>query len=351
MAASAYAVLTPYLIPPEFHGRKVVNIGDGFILRAIERLIGHFTAERCFSPRVPPSPEVVKVLEASPLIILAGANQLNDHYSVWPGLTAHSIRAGQFHFVPFGIGLHGAAGENARLSDMTREVLEAIHERIEFSSWRCPRTVEYLERELPQFKGRFLMTGCPVLYDSPLLNGERFHEEVKSVAVTATERDEFWDRETRTLDFVARRFPSARRYLVLHQNYSAPSRFEFVRHQLLPYDSQCKNVYERLRWYAVKRGYQVVTPQSADACIALYRGIDLHIGSRLHAHLLFLSYNKRSFLTCVDGRAVGMAEAFGFPLCDPGRFDEYLNFDFEIVRNRARAIFKVMEKFMETLPK
>ena len=349
MADSACAVLTPYLIPPELQGRKVLNIGDGFILRAIERLIGRFSAGRCFSSRVPPSPDVAKVLEASTAIILAGANQLNDHYSVWPGLTANRIRASRFHFVPFGIGLHGALGQNDGLTDIAREVLEAIHERIEFSSWRCPRTVAYLERELPQLRGRFLMTGCPVLYDSPLLDGERFHEDVGSVAVTVTERDDFWNRETCTLDFVARRFPRTRRYLVLHQNYSPPGRFEFVRHRLLPFSQDCENAYERLRWYAVKRGYRVVALSSADACIKFYQGIDLHVGSRLHAHLMFLSRNKRSFLTQADGRSLGMAEFFGFPLCDPNRFDDYLDFDFETVRSRARTSFQVMRKFIDSL--
>ena len=351
MADCAYAVLTPYLIPSELQGRKVVNLGDGVIVRAIERLIGRFASVRCFTPRVTPSPEVVKVLEASPAVILAGANQLNDHFSVWPGLTADCIRIGRFHFVPFGIGLHGDPGKNEGLTDAAREVLEIIHERIEFSSWRCPRTVAYLERELPQLKGRFLMTGCPVVYDSPLLEGGRFHEDICSVAVTVTERHDFWDREIRTVDFVARRFPRARRYLVLHQNYSPPGKFEFLRHRLLPFSRDCENAYERLRWYAVKRGFRVVTPNSADAGIRFYQDIDLHVGSRLHAHLLFLSRNKRSFLTQVDGRALGMAEYFGFPLCDPNRFDDYLDFDFETVRSRARDSFQVMERFVKSLPR
>lgn len=351
MADSAYAVLTPYLIPQELQGRKVVNVGDGFILRAIERFIGQFPEERCFSPRTPPSSGVLKVLEASSAIILAGANQLNDQYSVWPGLTAARIRASRFCFIPFGIGLHGEEGKIDGLSDSAREVLLAIHERIEFSSWRCPRTVAYLERELPQLKGRFLMTGCPVLYDSPLLEGERFREGVDSVAVTVTERHDFWDREIRTIDFVARRFPRSRRYLVLHQNFSPPGKFEFVRHRFLPFSHGCKNACERLRWYAVKRGYRVVIPVSPDACIDFYRDIDMHVGSRLHAHLMFLSRNRRSFLTPVDGRGAGMAEFLGFPLCDPNRLDDYLDFDFETVRSRARESFQVMERFVKSLPR
>ena len=39
------------------------------------------------------------------------------------------------------------------------------------------------------------MTGCPVLYDEPLLNGSRFADQAGTVAVTVTERGDFWNRE------------------------------------------------------------------------------------------------------------------------------------------------------------
>ena len=71
---------------------------------------------------------------------------------------------------------------------------------------------------------------------------------------------------------------------------------------------------EALRAYARARGFQPVAPADADACIAFYDDIDVHVGTRLHAHLLFLSRNKRSFLVPVDGRSGGMAEFLGFPL-------------------------------------
>lgn len=345
------AVLTPYSIPRDLAARKVVNIGDGFILRGIERLLGPFNPKMLISPRITPSASAATAMEDAQAVILAGANQLNDRYTVWPGMTSAQLQARRWRFVPFGIGIHGKPGFNERMSDETRLILEIIHQRIEFSSWRCPRTVQYLERELPYLKGRFLMTSCPVLYDRPLLESSRFDESESSVAVTATERHDFWDRETTIIDAVVRRYPRAQRYFVVHQNFSPPSLLESLR-QRLPDSSpdSLTNRVEALRLYAVRLGFKVVIPPDADACMRFYQSVDVHVGSRLHAHLFFLSRNKRSFLVPVDKRSHGIAEHLGFPLPTPDQLDANWDFDFERVRENARGSYEVMTRFVRSLP-
>lgn len=344
------AVLTPYIIPAGLRPSKVVNLGDGFILRAIERLIGRFAAGAVFSPRAALPADARRRLEQSPAVVLAGANQLNDRYTVWPGLTAAAIRASRLRLIPFAIGLHGEPGHTVQLSEATRDVLLAMHERIEYSSWRCPHTAAYLAAELPQIAPQLLVTGCPVAYGRPLLEGEPFARKAARIAVTVTERHDFWARETGIIDFVARRFARAERYLVLHQNYSPPGRFESWRHRWLPRHPARLDPYQRLRQYAVRRGFRVVCPADADRCLAFYDGMDMHFGSRLHAHLLFLGRARPSWLVPVDGRAPGMAEFFDFPLCSPDSLEDRLDFDFEAVRARARAGFAVMRRFVESLP-
>jgi hypothetical protein len=347
---SKLSALTPYPIPEKLRNRKVVNLGDGFILRAIERLLGRFPPQQLFSPRVAPSPETLVVFDNSPAVILAGANQLNDRYTVWPGLTGSQIRASKIRFVPFGIGLHGEAGFTDGLSDESIDVLRAVHERIEYSSWRCPHTVAFLQQQLPELSAKILMTGCPVTYDKPLLEDQPFKSATRRIAVTVTERQDFWRRETAVIDFVARQFRRSQRYLVLHQNYSPPGRFEHIGHRLLPQEAPSLDPYQKLRRYAVKRGFRVFCPADADECIKFYSTIDFHIGSRLHAHLLFLSTARRSLLVPVDGRSAGMSEFLGFPLCAPGELEAALDFDFEIVRERAKVGFSVMQQFIKSIP-
>ena len=140
-----FAILSPYLVPPWMRKKKV-NLGDGFILHAIERQVGPFKKANIFTSRVAPDPIALDSLRSAKAILLGGANQLDDRFSVWPGATAADIRASSAPFVPFAIGLNGEPERNAALSDNTCEVIEAIHEQIEFSSWRCGRTVALAQR-------------------------------------------------------------------------------------------------------------------------------------------------------------------------------------------------------------
>ena len=349
MMISGYSALTPYLYKPFDPRAYRVNVGDGFILRAIERKIGKVAPELLFPAHVNPPADQYARLKNSKFTVLAGANQLQDNFSPWKGLKAEQIRAENLRFVPFGVGISGKPGGGLDLTEDAKDVLRALHEKIEFSSWRCPRTVAALEKALPELKGRFLMTCCPVVLDTPLMQGKAFMEGDRTIAVTITDRDDFWDREMPMLHRLAERFPKARRVLVLHNDYALPlvtvSRLELLR----PPRKLAGDVLGA-RSLARKLGYEVYIPKTADEALAFYRNsVDMHFGSRLHAHLLMLSWNKKSFLVSVDERMSGFSEYLGFPLCDPSNIDGYLNFDFEIVRSQARKADAVMQTFTRYL--
>lgn len=341
----AYAALSPYLIPPTLSKKKRVNFGDGIILRAIERHVGGLSPEVILSPRTAPNAHEVQKLITSSGVILAGANQLNDLYTIWPGLTPDQLRDIPVRFIPFGIGIHGEAGHTDGLSAHSKEILSIIHERIPCSSWRCPATVEYLRKALPHLSEKFLMTGCPVLYDRPLLEGDPFAERIMRISVTVTERGDFFQRELSLLRHVAKALPRAKRFLTLHQNFSPPSSFEGLRHRL---GRSPANQVEALRLEARRLGFSIFIPRSADDLIKFYQTVDAHVGSRLHAHLLCLSLAKRSGLIGVDDRATGIAEHFGFRLYQPDDVTEGLHTSFEPIRERARATFVVMQKFLSS---
>ena len=341
------AILTPYLIPAEMRS-KTVNLGDGFILRGIERLLGPVDPQLLFSPRMEPSERAQEAMGTSSAVVLGGANQLNDNYRVWPGMTAEKLTRSPFVFVPMGVGIHGEPGKTRGMSAETRAILEVIHERVEFSSWRCPRTIAYLQSHLPGLADRFLMTGCPVAYDKPVLEGTAFNAGARVIAVTATERGDFWERDAAVLEFVAKEFPRARKIIVVHQNFKPPEFLERFRHRLTspPPD---EDPVIRFRRTARKLGYSIAFPARADEAIRMYKSVDMHFGSRLHAHLHMLSQNKRSFLTAVDDRARGMAEAFNFPLLDPNSLGQWTSVDFEASRLAIRGAFTVMERFARSL--
>ena len=343
------AILTPYLVPREMR-RKRVNLGDGFIFHSIERHIGKFHPDLVFTPRLPPKPEAVKKLRAARGIVLGGANQLSDNFAPWPGLTAAEIQRLKLRFIPFGIGLNGLKKKNRGFSAQTGEIIREIHTQIEYSSWRCPRTIALLEAAFPNLKGKFLMTGCPVLYDRPLLENNRFVKNTGRIAVTVTERGNFLERELRTLEDVARKFPNAEKFLVLHQDFrKLRMGFGPALRKVLP--PRWLGNAAILHAKARRLDFRLVAPRTADECIGFYESIDLHVGSRLHAHLLFLSKNKWSFLTYVDDRSLGFSEYLGFPMLEPGNLARHLDFNFEKVRANAQTTWTAMERFLGSLAK
>ncbi len=322
------------------------NMGDGFILRAIERFVGPIDKKLLVPSRKKPSLHSLRNLNAVSKVLLAGANQLNDHFSPWPGLSADDVRKASYSFVPMGVGISGKEGGGLDLTADAKARLIAMHERIAFSSWRCQRTVDALAKAVPEIKNQLLMTCCPVVLDTSLLDGNNIRKESATIAATVTERDDFWERETSMLDRIAKVYPKSRRILVLHQDFAIlpANRKHGVLSEII------NNPARKLRSYAKKLGYEIRVLRSADEGIALYKNdIDLHFGSRLHAHLLMMSLNKWSFLTYVDERMAGIAECLGFPLCNPGRIDDELGFDFEVVRRNAKQHAKTMQKFVTSL--
>jgi len=345
-----FSAISPHIYAP-FNPRAYrKNMGDGIILRAIERRLGRFEDRNLFPKSSAPTAVQSAAMRESRGVVLAGANQLQDNFSPWPGLTAQQLRESGLLIFPFGVGLPGKGdGEGVDFTDEAVEVLRAIHERIEYSSWRCPRTVKALEEALPELKGRFLMTCCPVVLDTPLLEGNEFPDRDKTVAVSITDRGDFWERELPILERIAKRYPKSRRVLVLHGNYTLPVISDFqIERTGLP-RSVIGDVLA-IRQVARKLGFEVFRPKTGDACAAFYRDeADIHFGSRLHAHLFMLSHNKKSFLIFVDERMSGFSDYLGFPMCDPNKIDGYLDFDFEIVRRKAQEAEVVMQRFVTSM--
>jgi hypothetical protein len=130
--------------------------------------------------------------------------------------------------------------------------------------------------------------------------------------------------------------------MVLHQNFDEPLAFHRMVSALR---STRLHTPAELRRFAETAGFEIHTPNTVDDCWQLYHDCDIHIGSRLHAHLYFLSQAKQSYLVRVDERANGFAEALGFELFDPR--DGVLPVqDFEGYRTAALRVFENMKTFV-----
>ena len=340
--------------------KKRVNIGDGFILQSIQKLLQPLKCETVLSSRVPLSDQDIAQLNSTQFVVLAGANQLTDDFSIVPKMTLSRLKSIQVPIIPFGIGIYGEDRKNRAMSLETKDILREIHSRIPYSSWRCSRTTAYLTRELPELADKALMTGCPVTYanrqppSKKSLNKTQVDlNTVKRVAITVTERADFWEREHATVSFVSQKFKRAKKILALHQDYFIPELdFDFDTLKALAkleLTGQYKKTPLMLRRLAKKSGFKVFIPQSVEECFSFYQKIDLHIGSRLHAHLYCLSQYKPSFLTYVDDRCMGFSEDLDFPICEVDRLESYLDYDFSRCQTNIQARSSVMTDFVNNI--
>ena len=336
-----YVILSPYIIPTGLP--KARNVGDGLISMRIEELLRPHTCVARLTSRAVPTAEEIDRMNEADFVVLGGANQLHDEWQVVPG-GLPVIERISVPIVPFGVGVDGRPEKTRSLSPSTRAALRAVHERIPASSWRCPETTAYLTRELPDLADRFVMTGCPVACGAPLLAGDPFPVRDDTVVVTVTDRESFWARESATLRVVAERFPDSARILALHQDFStaAPAAGSPLR-RLVP-----RRTAGHLHRLAGRLGFEVRHLDSVEAAIATYQGCDLHIGSRVHAHLFSLSLARRSVVTKVDERVVGLSRAYGFPIAEvpeiPARTGDIAGF--ERHRDRVRQLHGTMTEFI-----
>ena len=340
-----FSALTPYIIPPELPYKKT-NLGDGFILNAIRRLLNFSELRYTFSTKRILSDEDINKINGGRALIIAGANQLNDEYLPWPGFSLDVLEKIKVPVIPMGVGYAGNLNGtgNRCMSSVTKGALQAIHENIQYSSWRCFRTTRYLNESLPELADKFLMTGCPVIYGEKLLSGYPFSEKTEKIIFTPTERGHWRRREYATLNYILDTFPGAEVTMVLHQDFSQLS----IRESF--YNLKNNFVLPRhFHAYARKRGVIVIAPRTADEGEEIYNNCDLHIGSRLHAHIYSLSMCKKSFLTHVDGRAEGFAEYVQFPIVDYTSIGNCAGFDFEIYRRAAIDRYREMAKFTNSL--
>lgn len=344
-----YSVFTPFFIPRGREKRKRVNIGDGFILDAVRNLIGSAAKPAMIlSNRKVPTEEEIEAINGTDFLVLAGANQLDDSFVLWPGMDWRDVDRIKVPIYPFGIGLNGEKGRNEGLRPEAVKLLEAVHERIGASSWRCPKTVRYLEKNLPTLRGKFIMTGCPVQYQWPILGGGPFRSPSSEgkVVVTVTERGKFWERETATIDYVAGTFPRARKFLVLHQDFRGlpvprwKARDFFGKNKKQP-------TAEALHTYAEEKSFEIFHSGTTEGFYKFFSDVDVHFGSRLHAHLYLMGQNTTSYLTYVDDRCSGFSEHFDFPIWKPSEFVSHDGYNFEHYRSRLLETWPVMRGFLD----
>ena len=101
-------------------------------------------------------------------------------------------------------------------------------------------------------------------------------------------------------------------------------------------------------------GFRVLEASGDLSAIDFYRDADLHVGYRVHAHLMFLSHRRPSILINQDGRGVGQSVSLHDPYRlmsdDPDlsdRIDEALGNE---IRSRYESSVAAVDEMRSTWP-
>jgi hypothetical protein len=285
-----FMVISPVLVDPAT--AKKVNVGDGFILDSALRLIGA-RPSRVISSRLPISEANLEAINAGKLLLVAGANTLKSRFEITPNFTPALLDRIKVPVVLCGIGHYGVAAATAQPLDApSQAVVREILRRFPYISVRCDASRDYLVTAIPDLAEQVLMTSCPVVHAVDGIDrGFLAPSPCDRFVFTLTDRAGI-EPQLRMMRLAVGLFPARRRVLALHQDYGSAGLADLAR----------------------SLGYEVFASPNYLDFLELYRGADLHVGNRVHAHLKCLSLGVRSFLTPFDLRQVFFARSLDFPL-------------------------------------
>lgn len=185
--------------------------------------------------------------------------------------------------------------QNFQLEQTTLKSLDAMQSRTALHS----SVRDYDSQALLRHHGftNVAMTGCPAWYDLELLDSAlQPPEEIEHVVISAPARNQ--RNFIGLIEGVARAFPTARKSLTFQAGFSIPS----ARFKGLLNDGQ------RWRRKAKQLDFEIHDFEAdLDSMLHVLPTADLHVGYRVHQHLLSLSQRKLSLLISEDNRGISQS--------------------------------------------
>lgn len=304
------------------------NAGDYLIKKRAIELLSTYRADRelvDFNAWEPVTDEGLERINAAKALILTGGPSLQRF--MYPGVYAlrRNLDDIRVPITTMGIGWKGFPGDwtetrRYALSKSTLELVHKINESGYLSSVRDYHTLNVLQHA--GFDS-FMMTGCPALYVKEFI-GAKINQKLErgrvafSVGVAFLVSRSIERQMKNLLAFLAQKYGRSnvavlfhhsidRRLLsISHSNWRQRSgRARFLRGQL------------RFVQWLERNGYQYRdVSDSADRMIEEYVKADLHVGYRVHAHILMSSISKPSILLAEDGRGKALKEVLCAPVID-----------------------------------
>jgi hypothetical protein len=293
------------------HG-AISNAGDFLVKHRALSLLRHYRpeVELIEMERWEPLDEKVDIVNEASAVILCGGPAVKR--DVFPGIypLVRDLSTIKPPIVTMGVGWHAPYGEwsdtwNHGFTARSELLLQRIQNSGLVSSCRDYHTLNALNH---QGFSHFAMTGCPAWYDiATLNNGPKMtfkdvpiHKVAFSFGVNMY-RDGGYMRQTMALiSALSGRFGD-KLSCVFHHPIGKHRNSDVV------------------RWLEQESIRYVDIAGGSDLMMEHYADVDLHVGYRVHAHILMSSLNRRSVLIAEDGRSVGQKTAMGGAVVVPFR--------------------------------
>ena len=302
------------------------NSGDFLIKHRAKELLSRLRPDReivDYDGWKPLTPEQIDVINASKALLLTGGPALQE--KMWPVIypLTENLDAIRVPVILMGTGWKSVDGSwqasyDYPLSDSTLALLKKIEGSGYLSSVRDYHTMNVLFHR--GFK-RVLMTGCPALYSyqhlkKPLSYPEAVQNVSFSMGVSFVQ-NEGMER-------------SMKDTLLRLKKYFAGQNFKVIFHHSLNSDV-FNQAYNGNELFAVRHAQMAEWLKkneinfldisgSAEKMFEHYSQCDLHIGYRVHAHILMNSISKPSILLNEDGRGKALKEVIGGLIFDAYRY-------------------------------
>lgn len=296
---------TPYYVL--LTGAKL-NSGDFLIAQRAKRLLATLRPDRAiveFNRWEPLSEEDLAVVNGARALLLTGGPALRPE--MYPGIypLVPNLDDIRVPIMTFGIGWKSASGmwsdvPHYRLSAQSQRLLRRIEASGYPSSLR-----DYRSEAVTRAHGAvsFRVTGCPALFSpdsavrADVLGDVR--RIVFSPGVEFVRAPPFERQMKEVIARCRRAFPVAEFVVALHHGEGPPGSTLAVGHR------------QFIAWLNAQGLRHEDISASADRMLALYRSADLHVGYRVHAHILMASERRASILIAEDGRGQALRDVLG----------------------------------------
>lgn len=285
-------------------GKK--NIGDYLIGDRTKKLLGHERPDREIVEMYPWGPlgdKIDRINESKAVIIHGGPGyQRNMYPGIYP--LVENLSDIKVPIIPMALGWKGIPGDDLtlrdyRFNDTSLELLRKIHAACEYSSCR-----DYLTQRVLLRHGftNVLMTGCSVWYDVASI-GKEFvpPRQVRKIAFTPPQLETYREQFIDILKELRTSLPDTELVACFHRGVNVDEE---------PYRKDNENI-KTIMKSCKDIGVSIEDVSYDLSRLSIYDDCDVHIGYRLHGHLLFLSKRKPSILINEDGRGRGAQEALG----------------------------------------